>query len=137
MMNTGVKRSQSVKCNNHQQQQQRNEQQNPQQFAVMSPNVDFLAELRNNRQFKKQEEKCRTWENRKSVSLEDLRMVMVNKETLRKQQHGNGGGSDVALNQHQTKSSMLSVLMGRGGITAAGGRNVSTFVYRMLMFCTD
>lgn len=115
-MMSGVKRSQSVKCNN------RGEQQN-QCSAVMSPNVDFLAELRSNRQFKKQEEKFRKWENRKSVSLEDLRperMVMV-KEKLKKEK----GGSEVALNE--TKSSMLAVLMGRGG-----GKNVSSFLNNVL-----
>lgn len=85
----------------------------------MSPNVDFLAELRSNRQFRKQEEKFRKWEDRKSVSLEDLRtekMVMV-KETLKK---ANKGGSEAALNE--TKSAMLAALMGRGG-----ARNVSSF----------
>lgn len=115
-MNSGVKRSQSVKCNNrgHQHQHQENHQ-----CGVMSPNVDFLAELRNNRQFQRQEEKFRKWENRKSVSLEDLRterMVMV-QEKLKKEK----GGSVTVLSE--TKSSMLAALMGR-----SGGRNVSRFV---------
>lgn len=103
---SGVKRSQSVKCNNSSSNRGEN------QCGVMSPNVDFLAELRNNKQFKRQEEKFNKWENRKSVSLEDLRtdrMVMVKEK----------GGSEVALNE--TKTSLLAALMGRG----TTGRNVS------------
>lgn len=88
----GVRRSQSVKCNN--------QPQHKNQISVMSPNVDFLAELRNNKQFKRQEEKFQKWEDRKSVSLENLRtdrMVLV-KEKLKKEK----GGSEVALNETKT-----------------------------------
>lgn len=85
----GVRRSQSVKCG-----------------AVVSP--DLLAELRTNRQFRRQEEKHRGgWEERKSVSLEDLRMVAVQEKLER----AKNGGSEAALNE--TKSSKLAALMGR------------------------
>lgn len=107
MTSSGVKRSQSVKCSNN--------NNNNNQFSVMSPNVDFLAELRNNRQFKKQEAKFRETK-RLSVSLEDLRSSekkMVIREDVKKK-----SGSEVTL--YETKSSLLTALLGRGG-----GRNVS------------
>lgn len=67
--------------------------------AQTSPS--FLAELRQNRQFRRQGEMLRRWEARRSVSLEDLRCAKSDK--LEKK------GSETALDDERRKVSRAPV----------------------------
>lgn len=99
-MSRKLKRSLTVKHQNKDMGYLRAErQQSPNETAnsavEMVSRVDFVRELKNNDIFRQQRQKLRSWERRKSASLEDLRIALASPKPVKELSRSDAAITDI------------------------------------------